>query len=192
MVTREEFRKAGRRGTERRRLGPIATGARYDRKSGRIVVSLDSGLEIAFRPASAEGLERANASDLAKIEVSPSGLGLHFPKLDADLYLPALLDGLLGSRRWMAARLGAAGGSARSLAKAAASRNNGRLGGRPRATAAATNPATGDSHRKGAVRDRSKLHKSRTEDLTRRKAGTGRFVGRKSDDKPSKGVRKEK
>jgi hypothetical protein len=49
---------------------------------------------------------------LSKIEISPSGLGLHFPAIDADLYLPALLDGFLGSRRWMAspnsARLAAA------------------------------------------------------------------------------------
>jgi hypothetical protein len=61
---------------------------------------------------------------------------LHFPKLDADLYLPALLEGLLGSKRWMAARLGKHGGQARSAAKAAASRENGKRGGRPRKHAA--------------------------------------------------------
>jgi hypothetical protein len=59
-------------------------------------------------------------------------LGLHFPTLDADLYLPSLLEGFLGSRRWMAAQLGKAGGSVTSSAKTAAARANGKRGGRPR------------------------------------------------------------
>jgi hypothetical protein len=54
------------------------------------------------------------------------------PKLDADIYLPALLQGFFGSRKWMAARLGAVGGKSRSAAKAAASQRNGKSGGRPR------------------------------------------------------------
>jgi hypothetical protein len=65
-----------------------------------------------------------------------AGFGLHFPKLDADLYVPAILEGFLGSRKWMAARLGTAGGSSRSKPKAAAARANGSLGGRPRKLAA--------------------------------------------------------
>jgi hypothetical protein len=69
---------------------------------------------------------------LDEIEISPSGFGIHFPKLDADLYLPAILHGFLGSRKWMASRLGQAGGKSRSAAKQKASRANGKLGGRPR------------------------------------------------------------
>jgi hypothetical protein len=45
--------------------------------------------------------------------------------------VPALLEGVLGSKRWMAAQLGAAGGRTRSAANAAASRENGKRGGRP-------------------------------------------------------------
>ena len=67
------------------------------------------------------------------MDAEPSGLGLHFPALDADLYLPAILEGFLGSRRWMAEHLGKTGGQARSEAKTAAARANGRLGGRPKA-----------------------------------------------------------
>jgi hypothetical protein len=72
---------------------------------------------------------------LSAIEISPSGLGLHFPALDADLYVPALLEGFLGSRHWMAEQLGKSGGQARSHAKTAAARANGRLGGRPKKVA---------------------------------------------------------
>jgi len=49
--------------------------------------------------------------------------------LDADLYVPALLEGFLGSRRWLAQQRGQLGGAARSPAKAEAARSNGRLGG---------------------------------------------------------------
>ena len=51
---------------------------------------------------------------MSEIEISPSGLGIHFPRLDADLYLPALLEGFLGSRLWMAAEMGKRGGKATS------------------------------------------------------------------------------
>jgi hypothetical protein len=92
-------------------------------------------LDISFSPQTVEGLEAAKAIDLTGIEISPSGFGLHFPKLDADIYLPALLDGFLGSRNWMAARLGERGGKAKTSAKARAARRNGKLGGRPRRSA---------------------------------------------------------
>jgi hypothetical protein len=45
------------------------------------------------------------------------------------------MQGLFGSKRWMAAQLGAEGGRARSEAKAAAARSNGARGGRPRKSA---------------------------------------------------------
>lgn len=135
MATRDEFDEANDRAAARRGAMPCAVSARYDRRIGRVVVRLSTGLDVAFAPSQAQGLEKARPGDLATIEITPSGLGLHFPKLDADLYLPALLEGLLGSRRWMAARLGQRGGKARSAAKAAASRANGRLGGRPRKAA---------------------------------------------------------
>jgi hypothetical protein len=129
---------ANKRGVERIRKTPIATAVRYDRRIGRLVINLSSGIEVAFRPHDAQGLEHAKVSDLSEIEISPSGLGIHFPKLDADLYLPALLEGFLGSRQWIAAQNGKIGGKATSDAKVAAARNNGKLGGRPRkATAAA-------------------------------------------------------
>jgi hypothetical protein len=93
---------------------------------------LNHGVEFIFPTEIAEGLAGAAPADLAEIEISPSGLGLHWPRLDADLYLPGLLSGMFGSRQWMAAELGAAGGRARSRAKAAAARDNGKRGGRPR------------------------------------------------------------
>lgn len=132
----DTLQAANARATARLSTCPTAVTARYDRRIGRVVVVLSSGLEIAFKPHDAQGLESARPAQLAGIEISPSGLGLHFPELDADLYLPALLEGFLGSRQWMASAMGKAGGQKTTDPKAAAARANGRLGGRPRKTRA--------------------------------------------------------
>ncbi len=121
---------------EQRMDGPRATAARYDRRVSRIVVSLSNGLDLMFPPHLADGLAEAKPADLAVIEITPTGLGLHWPKLDADLYLPSLLEGVFGSPRWMAGLLGKTGGLARTEAKVDAARRNGRKGGRPRKQAA--------------------------------------------------------
>lgn len=131
-IRKDEYAAANQRATDKKSKTPTATAVRYDRRIGRIVIDLSTGIEIAFRPHDAQGLELAKVDDLAEIEISPSGLGIHFPRLDADLYLPALLEGFLGSRRWMAAEMGKAGGKATTEAKAIAARENGRLGGRPK------------------------------------------------------------
>lgn len=131
-VTDDAFERAKRRGVARRDKQPLAKAARYDRASGKVVIELRNGVEFSFPASSAQGLAGASASDLAKIEIAGAGTGIHFPRLDADLYVPALLEGLLGSRKWMAARLGARGGSATSLDKQKAARANGKLGGRPK------------------------------------------------------------
>lgn len=56
----------------------------------------------------------------------------------------------------------------------------------------ATNPPTGDGHRKGAVRKRSQTYNPQNDRWTKRDVDTGQFIDQKSDDKPFKGVRKEK
>lgn len=133
-VTDETFAQAEKRAQAQRQAG-YAVAARYDRRTARVVVKLNTDVQISFPSRLAEGLADAAPDDLATIEISPSGLGLHWPTLDVDLYVPGLLVGQLGSKRWMAAQLGAAGGRARSLAKATSSRENGRKGGRPRKVA---------------------------------------------------------
>jgi hypothetical protein len=127
-----EFERANERAREMQASLPRAVAAHYDRRLGRVVIRLSSKVEVMFAPQDAEGLEKASPAELKKIEISPSGFGIHFPKLDADLYLPALLEGFLGSRKWMASRLGATGGRSRSVAKRSAAKKNGRLGGRPK------------------------------------------------------------
>jgi Protein of unknown function (DUF2442) len=132
MAIRNHFGAANWRAKRLQSSIPRALAAHYDHTSGRIVIRLSSGLDVSFSPRDAQGLEHARPAQLESIEVSPSGFGIHFPKLDADLYLPGLLEGFLGSRRWMASRLGQIGGKSRSSAKRAAAKVNGKLGGRPK------------------------------------------------------------
>ena len=132
MASREDFESANQRARNLEGSVPRVVAAHYDRKTGRVVIQLSTKLIVSFSPGDVEGLEGANASQLSEIEISPSGFGIHFPAIDADLYVPGLLGGILGSKRWMASRLGQVGGQSRSRAKKAASRANGKLGGRPR------------------------------------------------------------
>jgi len=135
MELDKQIEQAERHAQQLAATHPRAIAARYDSRIGRIVIQLSSRLDVAFSPQDAEGLEGATPAQLKTIEISPSGFGIHFPKLDADIYLPALLEGFLGSTRWMASRLGASGGRSSSAAKASAARKNGKAGGRPRKAA---------------------------------------------------------
>jgi hypothetical protein len=56
----------------------------------------------------------------------------------------------------------------------------------------ATNPPSGDGHRRGAVRDRSQVYNPRTDTWTKRNSDDGRFMDGKKGGEPFKGVRKEK
>lgn len=136
-MTTEQFEAAKARGEARMR-GPRAESAHYDAGRNRVIVRLTTGVEIGFAPRDVEGLQHASTDDLKAIEIEAFGLGIHFPAIDADLYLPALLEGVLGSKSWIAAQLGAAGGRTRTLAKATAARENGKRGGRPRKIVAAS------------------------------------------------------
>jgi hypothetical protein len=109
----------------------LAVSARYDARKKLVVVELANGASFAFPPQLAQGLADARAADLAVIELSPLGTGLHWPRLNADLTVEGLLVGVFGSRAWMRQHAAKAG-RATSQAKALAARANGAKGGRPR------------------------------------------------------------
>jgi hypothetical protein len=131
-LTEAEFEAANRRGRAIRQAGPAAQSVRYDTRSKRLIVNIGAGVDLVFDPKRVQGLECATIVGLKRVEISPSGLGLHFPLLDADVYLPALLEGVMGSEKWIASAMGRRGGVITSSAKSKAARENGKLGGRPR------------------------------------------------------------
>ncbi|MCU1321053.1 MAG: hypothetical protein JWM43_702 [Acidobacteriaceae bacterium] len=135
-ISHKEFLEATRHGKEMQTNNPMALAAYYNRKAKRVVVSLSTKVEVMFNPSDVQGLENAKPSQLEEIEITPSGFGLYFPELDEGINVLTLLEGTMGSRKWMAARLGAQGGKASTTAKASAARVNGALGGRPRKSVA--------------------------------------------------------
>lgn len=106
MITDSERLAAEARPRSEGDSHPRTIAARFDRRRSRVVIALDNGLELAFPPRMAEGLEQATPIELANIEISPSGDGLNWPAIDADLFIPALLRGAFGSKSWMARQLG--------------------------------------------------------------------------------------
>jgi len=127
-LTDSEINAAIERGHIAQQTEPRADAVRYDKRSSRIIVDLTNGCTFAFPPRVAQGLETATDEDLAAVEILGAGYGLHWEALDVDLSIPGLLAGLFGTKAYMARRAG----QATSPAKAAAARENGRKGGRPR------------------------------------------------------------
>lgn len=130
-ISEKEFQAAIQRGEELRQ-NSYAVSAEYDARQNRLVVGLSSGVIIMVPVHLMQELADADPAALGDIEIAPSGLALHWPSLDADVYVPSLMQGVFGTKRWMAAQLGAAGGRVSTPAKAAAARENGAKGGRPR------------------------------------------------------------
>lgn len=131
---KRQYAQATRRGEQKMKTEPRAKSARYDRKSGKIIVELTNGCTFVFPPELAQGLAGAKPEELAGVEILPPGFALGWDKLDAHFSLAGLLQGIFGTRAWMS-ELGRRGGSVTSEAKAAAVRENGKKGGRPRKVA---------------------------------------------------------
>lgn len=108
-----------------------AQAAFYDANARKVVVSLPGEMQLTFPPYAVQGLDAATDDDLRSIELVDDGLGLRIERLDVDISIPGLLKGLRGSPKWTASHLGRAGGSASTLRKAEAARENGKRGGRP-------------------------------------------------------------
>jgi len=132
VTTGEEIERAIARAAELRDE-PRVTKVEY--KPGRglnlLVLHLSDGHRHVIPVEDVEGLQGAMRKDIAQVEILGRGTGLHWPALDLDLYVPSLLSGVYGTRRWMAA-MGRKGGQSTSMAKRKASRANGLKGGRPR------------------------------------------------------------
>jgi len=102
-----------------------------------LIVGLSSQRRLVLPTEEVQGLDKATHQLIQKYKLIGRGTGISFPELDVDLYVPALIEGVYGNRRWMA-QLGKKGGRAKTEAKQLAARANGAKGGRPARVAAAS------------------------------------------------------
>lgn len=119
-------------GIEQRRRGDLAISVKYDQRLRRLHIELASGAAVSVPVSKVQGLAGIGTSRIKSVRIEGRGYGLHWPDLDLDVSVPDLIAGCFGTRAWMAA-LARRGGRAVSAAKAAAARENGKKGGRPRA-----------------------------------------------------------
>jgi hypothetical protein len=131
-VTDARLKAAEARGREMLESEPRASAAHYEPATGRVVIDLMNGCGYAFPAALVQDLQGASHEDLAGVQVDGVGFNLHFPALDVDLYVPALVSGIFGTRAWMVRELARVAGQKTSPAKTLAARANGAKGGRPR------------------------------------------------------------
>ena len=128
---RERYARARARGEARAQDPSAVVEARYDPDGDLIDLKFGGGGSMAIPRKAVPGLQRASASHIGSIVVSPAGDALSWPSLDVDVYVPGLVERAFGSRLFAAAT-GRRGGRTRSKAKTAAAKANGAKGGRPR------------------------------------------------------------
>ena len=101
VLTDAQIEAAEARGRELMEREPRAVEARFDRQSGRVELTLANGCAYAFPVHLVQDLQGAGEEVLARLEVDGPGFNLHWPTLDVDLYVPALVAGVFGTRAWV-------------------------------------------------------------------------------------------
>lgn len=100
-VTENELAAADACGMIEFETKPHAASAHYDRQTGLLTLSLYNGCSFSFPPRQLQGLESATDDELAQVELSFTGYGVHWDTLDADFTVPGLLAGSFGTARFM-------------------------------------------------------------------------------------------
>lgn len=134
-MSEEEFERqyaeATRRGEEELRTQPWATSVRYDRRTSRLVVTLNKGTILSVPTALIPELKGLKPDDLAKVSVLGAGFNLDWEHLDIQVSVAWLLTGMYGDATSLPV-IGRKRGSVASAAKAISARSNGAKGSRPR------------------------------------------------------------
>lgn len=128
----KRLQAAQKLGDHLQKVEPRAIRAEYDAERGIVMVQLKSGVWFGFPPSMDVDLKDAKPEQLAKVEVVPWGEALHWEELDVHISVPGLIFDYLDAPSWWARWIA----SRTSEKKAAASRENGKKGGRPRKASA--------------------------------------------------------
>ena len=134
-LTEAEIRAAESKGREMLATEPRALAAYFDGNDRRVVIELLNGCVYIVPAALIQDLQGASDEALADIVVDSLGFNLHWPALDVDLDVPALVSGIFGTREWMTRELARRAGQGGPPRKSAEAGVNGARSARPRKAA---------------------------------------------------------
>ncbi len=124
-----QFAEGVKRGKERGKFEPRASSVKY--KDGEIHIKLLTGWAFSFNPQVLAELKNADETELADVRIIGAGFTLEWTKLDVHIGIGAIIVVLLGEG-FLKSERARAMGKTTSERKAAAVRENGRKGGRPK------------------------------------------------------------
>ena len=80
---------------------PAARTAQYLSEPRLLLICLKSGQRMAFPVEDLEDIKGATDEDLMEIELHGPGTAIHFTRFGHGVYVPALVEGIYGSQKWM-------------------------------------------------------------------------------------------
>ena len=131
-ISAQTYRRVTKAGADVSNAPTAVSDAEVVSLAGRRVLSLlfKSGQVVAIPLDTIEELAGTAPRHLRRVEISPFRDSLHFPAVDVDIYVPGLLADKIGPL--VRAEFARAAGSRLTSKKAAAARENGKKGGRPK------------------------------------------------------------
>jgi hypothetical protein len=96
-----QFAEATKRGEVRLKYQPRAIAVRYLPRVRKVTIELSNGSTFTFPSEIVEGIAGAERFALASVRVLGPGTAIEWPKLDVQLSVAELLNGVFGTRAWM-------------------------------------------------------------------------------------------
>jgi hypothetical protein len=102
LVTDAEIDAAIHQAREFEKYARSVAKASYSKLTDGVRLVFSDGATYTIPRPLLQGLGNASDRELGRIQILGGGNGLLWPLLDASHYVPALLQGVYGSERWMA------------------------------------------------------------------------------------------
>jgi hypothetical protein len=136
-ITEEAIREATEKGAEIASSPTAITDVKVRKLDGESTLrfAFRSGQVVAIPVRLVDELEGATEAQIRHVNVSPMRDAIAFPDIDVHIYVPGLLTDVLGAL--IRAEIGRRAGAKSTPKKAAAVRENGKRGGRPKKRALA-------------------------------------------------------
>ncbi len=97
----KEIKLAKKAGKEAYLNEPRAVSVKYNKKTGRVIIDLITGVSFMFPASMAEELVDVSKSDLSDVSILADGFAIYWEKIDVALSVPDLFKGIFGSKAWM-------------------------------------------------------------------------------------------